>query len=77
MNKVIVNQEVPFQIFAHTFAIAPTTAGYTLYYSADGKNYTAWDEGTPADENCVVTNAALGMYFYLDGNTDNNVVVTC
>ena len=73
---LLVNKEEAFQVGASIFCIAATTDGYTLNYSADGKHFTAWEEGTLADTDQVVVGAAAGMYFKLDGNTDDGVLVT-
>ena len=74
-NRFKVMNEEPFQVEAHNFAISPSATGYTLYYSADGVNFTPWTEGTLQDVTQVVAGAALGMYFKLDGNV-GEVVVT-
>jgi len=76
MARITISGETLFRVGASTFCIGQTTAGYTLYYSADGDNFTAWGEATSASTDIVVTNAAIGMYFYLDGNEDADVVVT-
>ena len=60
--------EKPFQILAHSFAVSPSAEGYTLNYSADGIDFTAWADSTPADEVCMVINVAKGCYFKLVGN---------
>lgn len=57
-----------FQVSATNFAVSPSTTGYTLMYSADGINFTAWEEKTPANETLVVSGAVNGMYYYLAGN---------
>jgi hypothetical protein len=44
-------------------------------YSADGYNYTAWSEATPANETLVVNSIANGMFFYFSGNTSTVTVV--
>ena len=69
-TKQIVGSE-PFQIeSSHSFAVSPSSQGYTFMYSTDGVNYTAWEEDVPADENLVVNGIAVGMFFYLNGNED-------
>lgn len=67
VNKVI-QAETPFQVLAHSFAISPSAEGYTLNYSANGTDYTAWAEATQANDTCVVNGAAKGMWFKLVGN---------
>lgn len=74
--KITVNGEQPFQVGAPNFAISPSSSGYTLNFSADGVNFTPWDESTAANTTQVVVDAARGMYFFLDGNTDDNIVIT-
>ena len=76
MAKIKVSGEQPFQVAASKFCIASTSEGYTLNYSADGKHYTPWEEGTLANRDQVVVGAADGMYFKLSGNVDNDVVIT-
>ena len=71
--KTIVN-EAPFQVNGTNFAVSPSASGYTLNYSADGKEYTAWEEATPAEEVLVVNGAVPGMYFKLVGNTSEVIV---
>lgn len=66
--------EQPFQVLAHSFALSPSAAGYTLQYSADGVNFSDWEEATPANETLVVNNIAKGMFFRLDGNASKIVI---
>lgn len=74
MKKV--NGSEPFQILAHSFSVAPTTSGYTLAYSANGIDYTAYSTATPANETLLVCNAPKNVFWMLSGNTDNNVVIS-
>ena len=76
MARIIAKNEEPFQVPNHTFAIGPSSSGYTLNYSVDGENYTAYGEATDADTNKVVINAAIGLYFKLAGNSDEAVDIT-
>lgn len=69
MNQTkIVNGEERFQIMANNFAAGPSKEGYTLMYSADNLNYTAWPEHVPAGENLVVNGLSQGLWFFLKGN---------
>ena len=68
MSRIKVKGEQPFQILAHSFAISPSSEGYTLNYSANGEEYTAWEGATPANEVLVVNGVAKLMYFKLVGN---------
>lgn len=69
MAKVIkIKDEEVFQVEAPNFAISPSPTGYTLNYSADGKNFTPWTDGTLAEVTQVVACAACGMYYKLVGN---------
>jgi len=75
MAKTIkVHGEAAFQVELPNFAISPSASGYTLNYSADGVNYSAWEEATAAGETLVVCGAAGGMFYKLVGNTANVTV---
>ena len=76
MAKLKISGEQPFQVGAPRFCIGQTSAGYTLNFSIDGEHWTAWTDGTLAEKDQVVVNAALGMYFKLSGNADENVPIT-
>lgn len=69
MTQKTITGAVPFQVLAHSFAVSPSSSGYTLNYSADGKTYTAYSQATPANENLIVNGIAKGMYFKLAGNS--------
>lgn len=71
--QATIHGETPFKCLKDTFAIAGTSNGYTLNYSVDKVNWTAWEEETPAGETLIVNGATPLMYFKLDGNTDENV----
>ena len=73
MQKVV-SGETPFQIMAHSCAISPSEQGYTLQYSANGVDYTSWDEATPANENLIVNGLAYGTFLRLSGNTSEVVI---
>lgn len=72
--KLKITGDTPFQVMAHSCAVSPSEQGYTLQYSADGVNYTAWEEATPANENLIVNGLAWGTYLRLSGNTSEVVV---
>ncbi len=71
MARIKVNGEKPFQVLAHSFSVSPSNESYTLQYSANGKEYTDWEESTPANETLVVNGVAKLMYFKLKGNNSN------
>ena len=73
-SKVITGEEV-FQMDATRFCIGASESGYTLNYSADGVTFTQWEVGTPIGENLVVAEAVPGMYFFLEDNTGEVLVV--
>ena len=75
MIKIKVQGEQPFQVLAHSFSCSPSEERYTLNYSADGKDYTAYTEETPAGEVLIVNGVAKNMYFKLVGN--NSEVNVC
>lgn len=67
--------EKPFQVLAHSFSVSPSSEGYTLQYSADGINWTDYDEPVPADETLVVNDCAFGQYIKLSGNNSEVTVI--
>lgn len=71
MARIKVNGENPFQVLAHSFSVSPSNESYTLQYSANGKEYTDWEETTPANETLVVNGVAKLMYFKLKGNNSD------
>lgn len=60
--------EKVFSIPQTSFAISPSTEGYTLAYSADGTNFTLAEEPTPAGQTLVVNGCAKFMKYKLVGN---------
>ena len=75
MANIKIKGEKPFQLSsAHSFGVSPSNEGYTLQYSADGINYTAWDEATPANETLFCINVPKNVFFYLKGNASDVVV---
>ena len=73
INKIITGEE-PFQVLAHSFAVSPSNEGYTLNYSANGTDWTAYDDATPGGENLIVNGIAKGMFFKLAGNNSEVVI---
>lgn len=71
MARIKITGEQPFQVLATSFAVSPSAEGYTLNYSANGVEYTAWEEATPANEVLVVNGVAKLMYFKLVGNASD------
>jgi hypothetical protein len=74
MINAHITGEKPFQVLAHSFSVSPSAQGYTLQYSADGINYTDYEEATPANETLIVNGIAKGMYFRLKGNSSEVVI---
>lgn len=68
--KINVIGDKPFQTGLDNFVLSPSSEEYVLHYSADGVNYTAWEEATPANETLIVNGIPNGMYFKLVGNKD-------
>lgn len=68
MRKVYADK--PFQVSAKGFALSPSSTGYDLYYSADGINYTKWEETIPANETLIVTGTVNGVFYKCVGNSD-------
>lgn len=75
MAKIKISGETPFQILAHSFAVSHAEASYTLEYSADGYDYTEWEEATPANETLFVVDIPKNAFFRLKGNS-GEVTVT-
>ena len=71
MARIKITGEQPFQVLATSFAVSPSAEGYTLNYSANGVEYTAWKEATPSNEVLVVNGVAKLMYFKLVGNASD------
>lgn len=72
--RVPIEGEKPFSILSDSFMISPSNEGYTLNYSADGDNFTAWEEATPAGQNLVVTNCPKECYWKLVGNATKVII---
>lgn len=66
-----VKAEAIFRVNATSFAVSPSKEGYTLNYSANGTDWTAYKDATPANENLVVTNVPFGMWYKLVGNNSD------
>ena len=75
MSKIKVNNENVFQVLAHSFSVTPSRQSFTLSYSANGLNFTDYDEPTPANETLIVNGVAKGMYFKLKGNRSEVEVI--
>lgn len=72
MRQTITGQQ-PFQILATNFSISPSSEGYTLQISADGRNFS--DLFTvPANTTRMVTNVANGSTFRLNGNNSEVII---
>lgn len=69
-----ISQEQPFQVLTNSFSISPSSSGYDLEISADGKNYTKLFT-VAANTTRLVTGVAANSYYRLKGNTDDEVVV--
>ena len=61
-----------FQVLSHSFSVSPSSQEYTLQYSADGIDWTDYEETIPADENLIVNDCAYGQYIKLDGYAPYN-----
>lgn len=66
----IKNNQV-FQAVNTEFSFYVPSGEYTLYMSADGVNYTAWDETIIGEDTIVVSGVVPSMYFYIDGLTSD------
>lgn len=70
MAQFKVNGDDAFQVLSHSFSVGKTSNSYTLQYSANGIDWSSYDEEIPADETLIVNNCAFEQYIRLSGNTD-------
>lgn len=72
MSKTIINEEV-FRANSDKMAIGPTSS-YTLAFSVDG---TTWSDkqAVVANEQVIVTNIPVGLYFKLKGHNGTVTVI--
>lgn len=66
---VTVNNKQVFQAVNNEFSFYVPTGEYTLYMSADGINYTPYEETIQGEDTVVVSGVVPSMYFYIDGLT--------
>ena len=73
--QVKINGEQKFSAKRESFAVAPTTSGYQVAYSADGGETWTLDADAivPANENLVYLGCMPYAWYKLVGNTDNDV----
>lgn len=74
MVQKSISGEQPFQVLAHSVGIGPSEGAYTLQYSADGVNYTDYEEEIPANETLIINGFNKGCFFRLKGNSSTVVV---
>lgn len=76
MAAIKVSGEAKFRAQRDQFAIAPTSAGYTIAYSANGEDFTNdTDAVVPANENLVYLGAMTYGWYKMVGNVDNDVEI--
>ena len=77
MAKITVHGEEVFRAQKDQFAVAPTSAGYTVAYSANGVDFTNdTDAVVPAGENLVYLGAmTYGFYKLVSNAYDVEVLV--
>lgn len=73
--KALVNGEERFKALNDQFMVGPCSVQYTLAYSADGENFTAYEESCPANENVIVNGAIKYSWWKLSGNTSTDDVL--
>lgn len=72
MGKITVHGEEVFRAQKDQFAVAPTSAGYTVAYSANGVDFTNDTQAViPANENLVYLGCMQFGYYKLVGNEDD------
>lgn len=76
MAKISVTGEGVFRAQKNSFCVAPTSAGYTLAYSADGNSFeNDTDAVVPAGQNLMYIGAVPYAYYKLVGNVDEDVTI--
>lgn len=58
----------PFSVVSESFAISPSEEGYTLMYSVEGSNWTAYPVVIPSGEVLVVNGVSKELFYKLEGN---------
>ena len=72
MAKIVVHKEEVFRAQKDQFMVAPTSAGYTVAYSADGENFTNdTDAVVPSGQNLLYLGAMQYGYYKLVSNADD------
>lgn len=72
--QIKVNGEARFTAKKDQFAVAPTSSGYQIAYSANGVDFTLDEDAVvPAGENLIYLGAMTYGWYMLSGNTDDNV----
>lgn len=67
MAQIKIKNDASFQVLSHSFSVSPSSEAYVLQYSADGIDWTDYEEEIPADEVLIVNDCAFGQYIHLDG----------
>lgn len=70
MIVTVKNNQV-FQAVNTEFSFYVPSGEYTLYMSADGVNYTPYEETIQGEDTIVVGGVVPSMYFYIDGLTSD------
>lgn len=68
--QIKINGEQPFQTIGNGFGASPSNEDTVLQYSADGYEYTDWEDGEiPAGKTIMVTNCfSRCLYFRFKNN---------
>lgn len=73
--KLEIQGEAPFQVRAHSFSVSPSNEAYHIAYSADGINYTQYEEEVPAGETLIVNFVSYEEYIKLVGNNSKVTII--
>ena len=74
--QIVISGETPFKALKNTFCVGPTSAGFTLNYATSKEGpWTQYSESTPADETLIVNGVTPYMYFFLEGNADEETEI--
>ena len=75
MAKIKIQGEQPFQVDAHSFSVSPSNDNYYLEYSADGVNYTQYEEQVESGDTLIVNGVAYNQFIRLSGNNSEVTII--
>lgn len=67
MAQIKIQADASFQVLSHSFSVSPSNVPYSLEYSADGLNWSSYEDEIPQDEVLICEGCAYGQYIHLAG----------